>query len=281
MKSKLFILACILLLSGCTLANTNNTYNPDKDLLIGVMIAQEENAYTDGIYEADCDLTSVARHCYFDNIYEQPIYALVGQYVKAYDGNIMIDSSGEQGKDDVFHMIHNKSHLKELVFEYETYYTKPITIVVSKIYQNEDGIQYVIVNREKDTIILEDTEWDVGFIHDKTTKNFLSQESIYTKIQLTFSKKDTPIETKIHFMSKDNQVLDSYSYHPNEVPHSLNLTNDVEYIIFETIVENENHKQISNRSIYSKQNQKIQFHENQYPLEDGFIGLSSTIIEWK
>ena len=280
MKSKLFVLVCILLLSGCNLANANKTCNPDKDVLVGIMIATEENAFEDGLHKANCKLSYDLRTCYFEQTYELPIYSLVGFYTKDIHGNIATNSSVIQGSRNIFSMIHNRSSKKELYSEYKVFYTKPINIVISKIYQNEEGLQYVIVDREKDTNSLTESEWELGVIYDKTTQNFLQQDSIYSNINISFSKMDTPIETQIHLMSKDNKVIESNSYSPNEVVRSLELSDEIEYVIFETILEN-NGEQSSNRSIYSKKDSKIYFHENPYPLDDGFIGLQTTIIEWK
>ena len=280
MKFKLFVLVCILLLSGCNLANANKTYNPDKDVLVGIMLATEENAFEDGLHKANCRLSYDLRNCYFEQTYQLPIYSLVGFYTKDINGNIATNSSGIQGSHYIFSMVHNRSNKNELYSEYKVFYTKPMNIVISKVYQNEDGLQYVIVDREKDTNALTESEWELGVIYDKTTENFLQQDSIYSNINITFVKMDTPIETQIHFMSKDNEVIESNSYLPNEVPKSLELSDEVEYIIFETIVET-NDEQTSNRSIYSKKDSQIYFHENPYPLEDGFIGLQTTIIEWK
>lgn len=284
MKSKLFILACILLLSGCQLAkqptNDDQPTIVEKDKLIGYVIMPNAlDIDSDETFYATCALDDKGNNsCYFD---ESIGYGSIKIIIDNEDGFHTYYKEPALILDDVVNM-NIKDNSTETTINSTLYIITSDDqhyLSLAPIYLDKEGKVYS--RRESQIMLLENTDETTGGGMKLEYTDNITEDGVekLTKTTITakFEGMHRPTLTTLIYMNNASKIIKKDSYQPNAVPQEISVDNNVAYIIIETEKEDKDENTLYQRTIVNKNDNSF---TTFYPYNDIVCARQITTVNW-
>lgn len=147
------------------------------------------------------------------------------------------------------------------------------------VYQTADGLVYAMAGHGY-SYSGEISEGMIGSVTLEEKNSYTidgKTAEVGTKVEMSYAFMHPPVQIIVTQMDSGNQIVESQAYEPGEVPRELAPNANTEYIVVETVKQDEKGEEIHVREMYQKEDDSL---ETFYCREDGICVKKWTGLEW-